>query len=297
MQQEFHKALWWDGSGDSGDVKCFLCPRNCLITNGKTGFCNVRKNIDGVLYSLSYGYPVALQVDPIEKKPLARFMSGSRTFSLGTYGCNLACSFCQNHHLSRGHYRSFQENKYASPELIVEIAQKQKCESIAFTYNEPTVFAEYAMDIAVLAKQAGLATVLVSNGYISLDAAKEFYPLIDAANIDMKGFSEDFYGKMTGGNLQSVLESIKLFYDLGKHLELTNLIIPGKNDDPEMIHLFLDWVEQNLDKNVPIHFSAYHPDYKYDASPRTDPNKLLSILDLAVERDFKHIFLGNIWRN
>ncbi|OGV52914.1 MAG: AmmeMemoRadiSam system radical SAM enzyme, partial [Lentisphaerae bacterium GWF2_52_8] len=205
------KARWWK-KAEGKTLKCQLCPRECAIAEGRKGFCQVRQNIGGELFSLSYGYPVAIHVDPIEKKPLAEFMPGTRTFSIGTYGCNLNCSFCQNYQLSRGSYNEQSRSDYASPELIVELAPKHGCSSIAFTYNEPTVFAEYAFDIATLAKRAQIPTVIVSNGYITLEAARDLYPLINAANIDMKGFSEEFYRDMTGARLKPVLDAMEYFH-------------------------------------------------------------------------------------
>ena len=294
MSEEYyiHPASWWEPSAD-GKVKCRLCPHNCVISNGHTGYCAVRENRGGQLFSIAYGRPVAVHVDPIEKKPLARFMPGTSTFSFGTFGCNLGCLFCQNDSLSRGRYESPGNYDFVKPERIVELAQGYNSDSISFTYNEPTVFAEYAIDVARLARDAGLPRVLVSNGYITREAANDFYPLIDAANIDMKGFSEDFYREMTSSHLQPALDSIKLLYTLGKHLEITTLIIPEKNDSIEMLNNWLDWVEQNLDKTVPLHFSAYHPCYKYFAPP-TPRETLLAIRRQAQARGFSEVFLGNI---
>jgi pyruvate formate lyase activating enzyme len=292
---KFHEAGWW--KAEQGGIHCLLCPRNSRISDEKTGFCGVRKNIRGKLYSLAYGHPVAIHVDPIEKKPLAEFLPGSWTFSLGTYGCNLACSFCQNHHLSRDFYDDEKTGKsvFYTPEKIADLAKNEDCKSVAFTYNEPLIWAEYVIDIARLAKERGLATVLVSNGYITPEAACDLYPWIDAANMDMKGFSEEFYSEMTGGRLAPVLEAIKYFFSLGKHLEITNLVIPGKNDSDEMIDGFLDWTRDNLGFSVPLHFSAYHPDYKYDGSPATPPETLHAIKGKALKRGFKSVHVGNIF--
>ena len=292
---KFHVANWW--KAEQGGIRCFLCPRGCLICEGLIGFCGVRKNIQGKLYSIAYGHPVAIHIDPIEKKPLAEFLPGSWTFSLGTYGCNLACSFCQNHHLSREFYdvEKTQTSTFYTPEKIVDLAISEECKSVAFTYNEPLIWAEYVIDIAKLAKERGLATVLVSNGYITPDAARNLYPWIDAANIDMKGFSEEFYSEMTGGRLAPVLEAIKYFASLGKHLEITNLVIPNKNDSNEMIDGFLDWTRNNLGLDVPLHFSAYHPDYKYNGSTATAPETLYSIKDKALKLGFKSVHVGNIF--
>ncbi len=289
-----HIARWWQVLDDD-KVECLLCPRKCIIGNNCCGFCGVRQNSGGKLYSLAYGSPMAVHADPIEKKPLAEFMSGTTTFSIGTFGCNLNCNFCQNWTLSRGSYAQLSNSVQTYlPVDVVDLALKHNCKSIAFTYNEPTVFAEYVIDTAKLAHDAGLATVLVSNGYISENVSQELYPLIDAANIDMKGFSEEFYQELTGTELSPVLASIKYFYSLGHHLELTNLVIPGKNDAEKMINDWLDWVEQNLAKTVPLHFSAFHPDYKLNQLPRTPTETLLNIRSKAESRGFNSIYLGNI---
>ncbi len=289
----FYPARWWE-LRENNRIKCLLCLRECDIAPGDCGFCAVRKNIDGELVSLSYGRPVAMHIDPIEKKPLAHFMPGTTTFSLGTFGCNLNCLFCQNGALSRGRYGSPGQARYVSPEEIVSAAVDQGCRSVAFTYNEPTVFAEYAIDVAKLAHQHNLATVLVSNGYISSAAATELFAHIDAANIDMKGFSEEFYRTMTQASLAPVLASIKLLYDMGKHLELTNLVIPEKNDSPQMIDDWLQWVEDNLDKDVPLHFSAFFPAHHYFDSPRTPRETLFAIRKQAIAAGFTSVHLGNI---
>lgn len=287
------EALFWT-SGSDDSVICNLCPRNCHIKNGKRGFCNVRENQGGILYTFVYGHPAALQVDPIEKKPFAEFMPGTSSFSIGTYGCNLYCLFCQNYHLARGFPKAEDLGQYVSPEAIIELSHKHNCSSVALTYNEPTIYCEYAIDIAKLAQKNNLATVLVTNGYISREAAEVLYPLIDAANVDMKGFSEEFYTEMTSSHLQPVLDSIKYLHDLNKHIELTNLIIPNKNDSDELINLYLDWIEKNLDKQVPLHFSAFFPTFEYTKSISTPRETLYHIRELANNRGFKHVYLGNI---
>ncbi|MCP4177801.1 MAG: AmmeMemoRadiSam system radical SAM enzyme [bacterium] len=291
----WHKAEFWNLYDNNKSVKCSLCPRNCIIKPGKRGFCQVRLNIDGFLYSLVYGYPVALQVDPIEKKPLAEFLPGSWTFSIGAFGCNLDCVFCQNYTLSRGKPdNSVRKNKPVTSEYLIRKAIENECYSVAFTYNEPTVWAEYAIDIAEEAKKHNLKVVLVSNGYITKKAAEALYPLVDAVNIDMKGFSENFYSDMTAGSLHYVLDSIKYLFSLKKHIELTNLVIPRKNDDEEMIDDYLNWVEKNLNKDIPLHFSAFYPCHKYKMSKPTPVSTLYRIREQANERGFNHIYLGNI---
>lgn len=279
---------------EAGMLRCTLCPRNCRIAPGECGYCGVRRNSDGRLEALTWCRPVAVQIDPIEKKPLAYFLPGSRTFSLGTFGCNLGCVFCQNDELSRGSYPPGFREREVAPEEIVEAALRHGCRSVAFTYNEPTVFFEYAREIARLAKQANLATVLVSNGWINPEPMRELYPLIDAANIDMKGFSENFYRELCGGSLAPVLRSMEYFgRELGRHLEITNLVIPGRNDSPEMIGAFLDWLEETLGREQPIHFTAFHPACRL-FDPPTPPARLREIRDLARGRGFTRIRLGNI---
>lgn len=294
MDQPMHEARWWTPA-ENGAVRCGLCPRRCAVPPGRTGFCGVRKNADGRLFSLAYGYPAALQVDPIEKKPLRHFLPGTKVFSVGTFGCNLGCVFCQNDHLSRGSYNPRSRYRYFSPSELVELAFRHKCRSIAFTYNEPTVWAEYVIDTFRIAKEKGLGTVLVSNAYLSREAAEELFPLTDAANFDVKGFSDDFYGPMCGGTLQPVLDSCRHFRcELGKHLEITNLVIPGKNSSPEQIAALLDWIERTTGLDTPVHFSAYFPAYKYHESPRTPASLLRDIQAEAVMRGFTRVYLGNI---
>lgn len=286
-------ARWWKTENEQR-VLCTLCPRKCLIAPDKRGYCGVRKNMGGALYSLVYGYPAAMQIDPIEKKPLCHFLPGTKAFSIGTLGCNLGCLFCQNDSLSDYGPREEIQQRFVTPEEIVELALKHNCRSIAYTYNEPAVFAEYAVDTARLAREAGLKNVFVTNGFITPEAAKEIYPFLDAANFDMKGFSENFYADLCKGSLAPVLESIRLFHALGKHLEVTNLVIPGQNDSQDSIGRWLDWAEENLGFSVPLHFSAYHPAFHFRSAPPTPPALLRQIGALAQKRGFKHVHLGNI---
>jgi len=290
----FHPAAWWEPATGAA-VACRLCPRECLIPAGGSGFCGIRRNVAGRLFAVAYGRPVALQVDPIEKKPLAEFQPGTLTFSLGTYGCNLACAFCQNHHLSCGRYTEAElARTEVEPAVIVDAARRHGCSSVAFTYNEPLVWGEYVMAVAGAARAAGLATVLVSNGYVNPVAAAEIFPLIDAANIDLKGCSEAFYQRLTGGRLAPVQAAAKAFFAGGGHLELTNLVIPGQNDSPEMIAALVAWVREELSPEVPIHFSAYHPDHRYHASPPTPAASLYRIRDAAHAAGLRRVYLGNI---
>ncbi|NLB69178.1 MAG: AmmeMemoRadiSam system radical SAM enzyme [Lentisphaerae bacterium] len=280
---------------DGGVVECRLCPRRCRIKPGEWGKCLARINIDGELIAATYGHPAAMQVDPIEKKPFLWFMPGSKTFSIGTYGCNLSCQFCQNEELSRnaaendGHVVPF-----ISPPEVISLAREYGCSSVAFTYNEPTVFIEYAMDIAKLAKESGLRTVLVTNGYINAEPRAEFYKLMDAANIDLKAFSEFFYNSLCGGSLAPVLESCRYYKKTVEgHLEITNLLIPGRNDSPEMIEELLKWVKGELGLDTPIHFSAYYPTGSFQ-EPATPAETLYMAEGIARRIGFSRVHLGNL---
>ena len=285
-------ALLWDPS-ENGSVVCNLCPRRCHVADGKSGYCAVRYCRNGVLYTASYGHPVAVQVDPIEKKPLKEFLPGTKVFSIGTFGCNLGCVFCQNDSLSRGKYSTLSGSS-VSPEIIVEKALQYKCKSLAFTYNEPLVFLEYILAIAPVAREAGLPLVWVSNGFYSPEALEILLPYVDAANIDMKGFSEMFYQRYLSGHLQPVLDAIEALYKAGKHLEITTLIIPGVNDKEEELLRYCQWLEEHLSKNVPLHFSAFYPAGRALDWKPTPPEELYKIRDLVCSCGFEHVYLGNI---
>ncbi|MGI5869938.1 MAG: AmmeMemoRadiSam system radical SAM enzyme [Kiritimatiellia bacterium] len=278
-----------------GDVaQCGLCPRGCRIPPGGVGACQVRRNEGGALVADSYGRPVALQIDPIEKKPLSAYLPETLTFSIGTFGCNLACAFCQNHHLSRQGGALQRAREFVEPETIVAMAKRTGCRSVAFTYNEPTTFIEYAIDIARLARAAGLGTVLVSNGFISAEARAALYPLIDAANIDVKGFSEAFYSLLCDGSLAPVLESCRYFKrEVGGHLEITNLLIPNRNDSPEMIQALLDWMADAVGLDTPLHFSAYRPMGGF-TEPPTPVATVRDAVEMASKAGFTRVATGNI---
>ncbi len=285
-------ASWWEKLNNS-QVKCKLCPKECIISKNCTGFCNTRQNIDGILYTLVYGYPCAVNIDPVEKKPLFHFYPGSQVFSLGTIGCNLDCKFCQNYEIARSKIIN-KNNGFISPKDIVDNAIKHNCKSIAFTYNEPTVFGEYVLDIAKIAKEKNLKTIMVTNGYINSQPLKEIYKYIDAANIDLKGITEEFYQSICNGNLDDVLSGIKMIYQMGVFVEITNLIVPGLNDDESMIINLIQWIFDNLGQEIPLHFSAFYPHYKLNDISKTPKSILDNALKLAIKKGFHYVYEGNV---
>ena len=291
---ELHEARWWERDPD-GRVHCFLCPRHCHIGHGQSGFCYIRVNQDGRLYSLGYAAPAALQIDPIEKKPLSHFLPGTRVFSMGTAGCNMGCFFCQNWDISKSHQDQV-NSRHVPPEEVPLLAKKYGCASIAFTYNEPTIWGEYVIDICKAARPMGLKTVMVSNGYITREAFHDIYDHIDAANIDLKAFTENFYGKITLTHLQPVLNTLEwLKNETSVWFELTNLMIPTLNDDPEETRRLADWVREQLGPDVPLHFTAFHPDFKLQDKPRTPPETLHRARQIAREAGLHYVYEGNIY--
>ena len=294
MSRDIHHAMFARQLND-GRIACELCPHNCILSEGQYGVCRVRTNLNGKMITDSYGRIAAVHIDPIEKKPLASFMPGSRTFSIGALGCNLDCDWCQNDSLSRTDYRGEYRNlKPYPPEEIVRTAKDNNCPSISYTYNEPTVFAEFVIDTAKLARTNGLKNVLVSNAFINLEAARSVFENIDAANFDVKAFSEETYRQRIRGGLAPVLDAVKYFYALGKQLELTMLIVPGINDNPDEIKNFAGWVCRELDPDVTVHFTAFHPAGRCLHIPRTRPNTLFAIRHDAEQCGLKNIMLGNI---
>jgi len=289
-----HEALWWENDPD-GRVHCYLCPRHCHIGDGQSGFCFIRVNQHGKLYSLGYASPAALQVDPIEKKPLNHFLPGTRVFSMGTAGCNMGCFFCQNWDISKSHHDQAR-SKHLPPEQIPELARQYGCHSIAFTYNEPTIWGEYIIDICKAAKPYGLKTVMVTNGYITREAFHDIYDHIDAANVDLKAFTENFYGKITLTHLQPVLDTLRWLKNKTRvWFELTNLMIPTLNDDPDETRKLADWILSNLGPDVPLHFTAFHPDFKLQDKPPTPPSTLHRARRIALDAGLHFVYEGNIF--
>lgn len=285
-------AMFWIKK-DKDKVQCQLCPHNCVIANGKTGICNVRINMRGKLKTLVFGLSSIGSADPIEKKPLYHFYPGSLVLSFGTIGCNLKCKQCQNFTTSQKKYdEAFIQA--TPPEAAVEMAISRGCKGVAWTYNEPTIWFEFTYYGSKHAKKLGLYTVYVSNGYINEKPLKKIGPYLDAINIDIKSFNNDFYRKICKGKLDPVLSTCKLAHKLGIHIEITNLIIPTLNDDLDEIRKLARWIHDNLDDKVPLHFSRFHPDYMLKDLPATPEKILNQAHDIAVEEGLKYVFLGNI---
>ncbi len=289
------EAMLYEKLGNE-NVKCNLCNHRCLILKGKTGVCGVRKNIAGKLFSLVYGKPVSMAIDPVEKKPLFHFLPSTKSFSFSTVGCNFKCEFCQNWEISqypKGKDISNETFNEASPEEIVRQAVENECQSVSYTYTEPTIFFEYAYDVAKLAKRKGLKNIFVTNGYYTQEALEKMKNLIDAANIDLKSFDDGFYQKICGAKLGHVMESIKNTFEAGIWTEITTLIIPGYNDKPEELRKLAEFIA-SINKDVPWHISQYHPDYKFDA-PMTPVETLRRAFDIGKRAGLNYVYVGNVF--
>jgi pyruvate formate lyase activating enzyme len=284
------EALFWSSEED-GKIRCRLCPHDCLVAEGKSGICRVRKNMNGKLYSTVYGNPAALHSDPIEKKPLYHFHPGKQILSVGTYGCNLRCSFCQNWHISQSEPGN-SEIRITPDELALKATRLAGNLGMAYTYNEPTVFYEFMLDTAMEIASLGMKNVVVSNGFIHHEPLDRLLSYIDAFNIDLKSFSNEFYHKMTGGNLQPVLETLKAIVYAGKHLEITFLVIPALNDSPDEFDAMTDWIAGQLGPDVPLHLSRYFPSYKL-SNPPTPVATLNRFAQLASQK-LHYVFTGNV---
>ncbi|MBC7074329.1 AmmeMemoRadiSam system radical SAM enzyme [Candidatus Parcubacteria bacterium] len=288
-----HLAMYFEELG-GGLVQCKLCPNRCVLKPGEIGRCKARKNIDGKLYSLVYGKVASVHLDPIEKKPFYHFLPGSKAFSISTTGCNLQCKFCQNWQISQV-FPWEVKTVEMTPEQVVEEAIKSGAKSIAFTYNEPTVYYEFMLDVAKLAKEKGLKTVIVSSGYINPEPLRNLLPYIDAFKIDFKGFSNKFYEELTVfGRVEPVMEAMKIIKQSGKWLEIVNLVIPGYNDSDEDIKNLALWVKENLGEDTPLHFTRFHPDYKLLNVPPTPIETLLKARKIAMDLGLKYVYAGNI---
>jgi pyruvate formate lyase activating enzyme len=273
---------------DNKKVHCHLCPHNCIIAPDKLGICGIRKNIDGKLYTLMYARASSVAIDPIEKKPLYHFYPGSQILSIGTYGCNFHCPWCQNWTISQ---EKDGETHTVSPADAVLLGGQKGSIGIAYTYNEPLIWFEYVYDTAKLVKEKGLVNVLVTNGYINTEPFKKLVPYIDAMNIDLKSFSPEFYKQQCGGKLEFVLQTIELAVQANIHVELTTLLIPGSNDNEQELTAMIDWIAK-LDHTIPLHFSRYFPQYKSNI-PDTPISTLHKAKSIAQQK-LKYVYLGNV---
>lgn len=279
---------------DDGRIQCDLCPRFCHLHEGKQGLCFVRKREGDQMVLTTYGRSSGFCIDPIEKKPLNHFLPGTPVLSFGTAGCNLACKFCQNWDMSKSRETDILAAS-ASPEKIAAVAKKLDCRSVAFTYNDPVIFLEYAVDVARACREAGVKSVAVTAGYITEQAREEFFRDMDAANVDLKAFTEDFYRKVCGGHLQPVLETLQyLHLETSVWIELTTLLIPGLNDSEEELQRMTQWVVENLGPDVPMHFSAFHPDWKMQDLPATPARTLTRAREIARNNGVRYAYTGNV---
>jgi len=279
---------------DDGRIQCDLCPRFCKLHAGQRGLCFVRENPGDEIVLTTYGRSSGYCIDPIEKKPLNHFLPGTPVLSFGTAGCNLACKFCQNWDISKSRETHTLTDE-ASPELIARAAQQLNCRSVAYTYNDPVIFHEYAIDVARACRDKGIKSVAVTAGYVCPEPRKEFYRYMDAANVDLKAFSEDFYHKITGSHLAPVLETLEYIrHETDVWLELTTLLIPGKNDSEKEIDEMTRWVVDKLGADVPMHFSAFHPDWKMMDVPPTPKASLIRAREIAMNNGVRYAFTGNV---
>ncbi len=287
------KTRYWHQL-DGGRVQCDLCPRFCRLHEGQRGLCYVRgrENHEVVLHS--YGRSSGFCVDPIEKKPLNHFLPGTSVLSFGTAGCNLACKFCQNWDMSKSRQMDTLADQ-AMPYTLANAAKQYGCSSIAYTYNDPIVFLEYAVDTAIACREQGVKNVAVTAGYICEEPREEFFRYMDAVNVDFKGFTEKFYRHLCGGHLQHVQETIQYIHgETDVWMELTTLLIPGENDSDEELHAMTQWIMENLGADVPLHFSAFHPDWKMRDTPATPAKTLTRARTIAMGNGLNHVYTGNV---
>ena len=291
---EFYPTKYWHQL-DDGRVVCDLCPRRCRLREGKRGACFIRQAHKGEIALTSYGRSSGFCIDPIEKKPLNHFYPGSSVLSFGTAGCNLGCKFCQNWHISKSRQIDTL-GANAMPEQIAQAAQRHGCESIAFTYNDPVIFMEYAVDTAQACHELGISSVAVTAGYICDQPRTEFFRYMDAANVDLKAFTERFYHKVCSGHLAPVLDTLLyLYHETDVWFEITTLLIPGENDSTSELEALTRWVYDNLGCDVPIHFSAFHPDFKMLNSPPTPIRTIQHAREIALKNGLHYAYVGNVY--
>ena len=293
IENSTYKARYWHMLGD-GRMQCDLCPRDCKLHEGQRGACFVRMREGDQMILTTYGRSSGFCIDPIEKKPLNHFYPGSSVLSFGTAGCNLACKFCQNWDISKSRDMDRLMDQ-ASPTAITTAAEEYGCKSVAFTYNDPVIFAEYAMDVADACHARGIKAVAVTAGYMHDQARRDFYAKMDAANVDLKAFTEAFYFKLTGSQLQPVLNTLRyLKHETDVWFEITTLLIPGQNDSDEEITAMCQWIRKELGADVPLHFSAFHPDYKMPDIPATPASTLIRARQIAMREGLQYVYTGNV---
>lgn len=278
---------------DNNEVQCTLCPRDCIIPLGERGHCEVRENRGGELQSLVYGNPCAVNVDPVEKKPFYHLLPGSKSFSIATAGCNLDCVFCQNHEISQARPENTL-NYELPPDAVVAYAARHDCATIASTYVEPTIFIEYMLDVGRLAREAGILNVMHSAGYINPKPLDDLCDHLDAACIDLKGYTEEYYKQMTGGRLQPVLDALVQLRKRDVHLELVTLLLPGKNDQPEIITAMSRWITKELGRDTILHLTRFYPRYKLRSLPPTPLESLMQAREAAMAEGLRYVYIGNV---
>jgi pyruvate formate lyase activating enzyme len=278
---------------DGQNVQCLLCPRECVISDGKRGFCRNRENQNGKLYTIVYGKPSVVDIGPIEKAPIYHFFPGHFRLCITCASCNLRCKYCQNWHLSQKSLEELNHSPY-SPEEIIQEAKRQKLNSISFTYTEPTVYYEYLYDICSMARPIGFKTSIVSNGYINREPLIKLLKLLDAVKIDLKGFSEKFYEEVSSATLKPVLESLMTVKKEGVWLEIVNLVVPTFNDDPKMIGQMCQWIKENLEVDTPLHFTRFFPNHKLTHLPPTPISTLESAYRIAKNNGLRYVYIGNV---
>jgi len=293
IENSHYQARYWHML-DDGRMQCDLCPRDCKLHSGQRGACFVRMRENDQMILTTYGRSSGFCIDPIEKKPLNHFYPGSSVLSFGTAGCNLACKFCQNWDISKSRDMDHLMDQ-ASPAAIAAAAEDHGCKSVAFTYNDPVIFAEYAMDVADACHARGIKTVAVTAGYMHAIPRRDFYEKIDAANVDLKAFTEDFYYRLTGSELQPVLDTLRyLKHETNVWFEITTLLIPGHNDSDQELTAMCRWIKNELGVDVPLHFSAFHPDYKMPDIPATPSSTLIRAREIGMREGLQYVYTGNV---
>ncbi len=279
---------------DKKKIQCNLCPKQCYVTDGARGVCEVRENRDGEYYTLVWGNPCAVHIDPIEKKPLFHFLPTTNALSIATAGCNIECKYCQNWQISQ----AVPEDTYnyeLPPETVVALALREKCKTIAYTYTEPCVFYEYMLETSKLARESGIRNLWITNGFLNKDPLLELCDFLDTANVDLKGFTEKFYASVCSGALHPVLNTLKTLKKRNVHFEITNLIVPTKNDDMATIRKMCMWIRDELGADYPLHFSRFHPMYKYKNLPPTRVETLEQARNTALDVGLKYVYIGNVY--